>query len=361
MHWRIYGPSPERGGRRFRVIIVTGRGSARKRESSYFATTRDAERFIRAARKELEAASLSVMEAIDRWRDWMKARGLRPSSYETAVARMESLVGGRDMAMGDLTPKRAEALFEAFSARPIMRSGKRLEALPSTDHRMNVLLEARRFARWAMKGEIWHSDPFAGLEVLGRRKRGKKKLRVDEARKLAAVAHAEGGPAAVAALLALYLGMRASEIMGLTVRDLDDGGRLLWIDDSKTDSGRRTLEVPDPLRPMLLALAEDRDSGEPLIIDRHRDWLTRNVRRLCAVADVPTVTPHGLRGTHATLARDAGATGHLVAGALGHASEAVTEAHYLEPGTAQRGTARRVFEVIDGGNCPAAVPRRDAS
>lgn len=360
MHWRIYGPTSERGGRRHRVVIVSGRGSARERDSRYFATEKLAEKFVAAARKELEGASLSVMEAIDRWRDHMIARGLKPSTYDTAVTRMESLLAGKDLAMGDLTPKRGRALFEAFSQRPIMRSGKRLESLPSTDHRMNVLNEARRFARWAMKSKLWGADPFAELEVVGRRKRGKAKLRVDEARKLSAAAMAEGSPAAVAALLALYLGMRASEIMGLTVRDLDDGGRLLWIDDAKTDTGRRTLEVPAPLRPLLLALAKGREPSESLIIDRHRDWLTRNVRRLCAVAGVPVVTPHGLRGTHATLARDAGATGHLVAGALGHASEAVTEAHYLEPGTTQRGNARRVFEVIDGGNCPAAVPQRDA-
>ena len=40
------------------------------------------------------------------------------------------------------------------------------------------------------------------------------------------------------------------------VRDLDDDGKLLWIPDSKTEAGRRTLQVPELLRPMLKALAE---------------------------------------------------------------------------------------------------------
>ena len=37
--------------------------------------------------------------------------------------------------------------------------------------------------------------------------------------------------------------------------DRDDEGKLLWIPDSKTEAGRRTLQVPELLRPMLNELA----------------------------------------------------------------------------------------------------------
>ena len=67
-----------------------------------------------------------------------------------------------------------------------------------------------------------------------------------------AVALADDGEAgAVAALLALVMGMRANEIVSRVVRDLDDDGKLLWIPDSKTEAGRRTLQVPELLRPLL--------------------------------------------------------------------------------------------------------------
>ena len=41
-----------------------------------------------------------------------------------------------------------------------------------------------------------------------------------------------GDEGAVAAMMALVMGMRASEIVSRVVRDLDDDGRLLWIFDS---------------------------------------------------------------------------------------------------------------------------------
>ena len=50
------------------------------------------------------------------------------------------------------------------------------------------------------------------------------------------------------------MGMRANEIVNRVVRDLDDGGKLLWIPDSKTEAGRRTLQVPELLQPHLLGL-----------------------------------------------------------------------------------------------------------
>jgi len=46
---------------------------------------------------------------------------------------------------------------------------------------------------------------------------------------------------------------------------------------------------------------------------------------------VPAVTPHGRRGTHATLAVGAGITGDAVAASLGHENFAVTAAHYARP------------------------------
>ena len=51
------------------------------------------------------------------------------------------------------------------------------------------------------------------------------------------------------------MGMRANEIVTRVVRDLNDDGKLLWIPDSKTEAGPRTLQVPE-LRPYLKALAE---------------------------------------------------------------------------------------------------------
>jgi integrase len=127
---------------------------------------------------------------------------------------------------------------------------------------------------------------------------------------------------------------------------------------SKTDAGRRTLEVPEALRPLLLALARDRIGAAPLFRDRHgerpsRFWLAYHCRKLCRRAMVPDVTPHGLRGTHGSLARRGGATGELVAAQLGHASTAITEGTYVLPEAAQAADARAVaLRVVKGGRSP---------
>ena len=57
---------------------------------------------------------------------------------------------------------------------------------------------------------------------------------------------------AILALAYLLLGARAGEVVLRQVRDVDDGGRPLWIPDSKTEAGRRHLEVPDVLVPHLI-------------------------------------------------------------------------------------------------------------
>ena len=156
------------------------------------------------------------------------------------------------------------------------------------------------------------------------------------------------------ALTALLMGMRASEVTDRVVRDLDDEGRLLWIEVGKTKRSR-TLEVPALLPPYLLALAKDRGPEEQLITrGRHsvatsagRQWLRYWVTYVCHQAEIPRICVHS-RGLHATLATEAGVSSHAVASALGHTSPAVTHAHYVHR---ERGNACR----------PGAWPRSSAS
>jgi integrase/recombinase XerC len=106
------------------------------------------------------------------------------------------------------------------------------------------------------------------------------------------------------------------------------------------------------LAPHLIRLAADRPAQAPLFAHaatrkRATDWAREQVTRMCKLAGVPRVTPHGLRGTNATLATEAGAASHLVAAQLGHASTAITEGGaYIDPhraGAAKRQTALRVL------------------
>jgi integrase len=185
-----------------------------------------------------------------------------------------------------------------------------------------------------------------------------------------AVELADGGDeGATAALVAMLLGMRASEIVSRRVSDLDEDsapGDLLWIPCSKTPAGRRTLEVPDVLRPMLVACAEGKaaeahlfetEEGKP----HWRDWILGNVHRICDLAKVPRVPAHAMRGLLATLTAERGLAGHLIATTLGHEDEKTTMTAYAAPGAAAAGANRRGLVLLQGGQGPAPDDRLPAS
>ena len=73
------------------------------------------------------------------------------------------------------------------------------------------------------------------------------------------------------------------------------------------------------------------------------------VRALCRLAGVPEVVPHSLRGLHATLALEGGATADAVAKALGHSSFAMTEQHYASPSSVSNARSSRVAQTLGGG------------
>jgi integrase len=241
-----------------------------------------------------------------------------------------------------LTPARAAAAYEA------VRQGR------AVDTHRNALAAGRSFGRWCAKLGWLPADPFAGVEPVGRRKRGKPQLHLTEATKLIDVCVAERSRESAAVMLALLLGLRASEVAHRQIRDLDDGGRLLWVPKGKTAAARRHLEVPDVVRPLLLELAGDRPGaawlfGTADLTRPTRHWVYYHVKRLCRVAKVPAVCAHGLRGTHTSLAVAAGATSQVVAAALGHTSTAITESAYLDAQTRARAVQHAALRVLNGG------------
>jgi integrase len=158
-----------------------------------------------------------------------------------------------------------------------------------------------------------------------------------------------GDAGAVAAMMALVMGMRASEIVSRVGRDLDDDGRLLWIPDSKTEAGKRTLRIPDVLRSYLQQLTVNREPEERIFGAHWRDWIRKSVRRICEAAGVPMVTAHGMRGLHSTLAVEHGVSAHVVAASLGHESSATTIQSYIRPEASAGARQRRTLTVLSGG------------
>jgi integrase len=70
-------------------------------------------------------------------------------------------------------------------------------------------------------------------------------------------------------------------------------------------------------------------------------------------APVPHVSAHGMRGLHATLAMDAGVTGHAVAASLGHESVTTTETSYAKREAVAGARQRKSIEVLAARSGPS--------
>jgi integrase len=334
---RVNGPYKHRN--RYRIFVVLASG---KRNARSFDTLAEAEEVVKALHSEL-AGDVIVKDAIKRYLEWLKARGVRPVTLSNAERFLGRFFAGKTgYPLRRLTPAKADALYQAMLTAKHYRG----TGYSAATHR-NTLTEAKRFGGWCVKQKLIKTNPIGAVEPVGRKNAGKEQLRGDEARKLldyCLSAYANGNDKALIPLLCLGLALRASEICGLDARDVDDGGQTLWVTKSKTAAGRRRLEVAGPIAVCLVHQAKDRVG--PLIPGCTPAMVYHHVVRICARAGVTVVCPHGLRGTHATLAAGRGATSTLLMEALGHTSIAVTRRHYVQAGTMEGATAQEAWKQL---------------
>jgi integrase len=347
---RIYGPY-QRGDR---WIIAVAEGETRTDRS--FESEAAALNGIREAEEELKLEGpITVEDALKEYEGWQARRAKRPASIATTMQRLRCMV-----AAGTESLRLAALVRERVEGRYVELSGQ-----VSVDTHRNTLGEARTFGKWAVKRGYLRANPWAEVEAVGKRRKGKPKLRVDEARSFMAKCLELDDPAAVAGMCGLLLGFGASEIVERVGRDVDDGGAILWMDHGKTENRERHVEVPllpEPLEPDWLRRklaelaaaagpagylwrAESRRSKKP---HRDRRWVLDNVKRICRLAGVLEVTSHGLRGTQGTIAAAEGIVPQVVANALGN-TEAVAKAHYIQPGAVATGRSKRALSVLAGG------------
>ena len=356
---RIKGPYSERGGTRFRIRICDAAG----RRDLYFPTRKEALRAIKEAARELPPSTKgrSLGKLLDAYMKDKVQQGLcNMRTAEDQRARLRGWLGDSlEAEPSRLTPKRAATLYESMIQTPTIKTGQP----PTAATQRYTLKLAKGLFRWAVNKGYLSESPFANIQPVGRPSRGKKQLRFDEAERFISTAFQlfdeRQDTMALAAVTALLLGCRASEVLQLRVRDLDCGGTKLWVAarDSdyrgKTANAARDPDVPEVLRPRLLKLSADQapdaylfglgSTGKP----RSRQVLHSTVQRLCVAAGVPVVCTHSLRGVWATAGVRSGALSHTVAAALGHGSFAVTAKHYVQPGALDGARTERLVQMLD--------------
>lgn len=331
---RVLGPYPDRGG--WRVVVVGPDGGRGRR---HFTDQRAAEGYAAAAKRaQAQASVATVAQAIEEYRKHLVAKGNKTSSVSTTMHRLRGFVPDQTMGVRRLTASWCAARYVELAGET------------KADTHRNVLAEVKTWCRWLVGRHLLPSMPLEKVEGLGRRRKGKEQLRIDEAnhwRELA-LAYADAGElGAVAALLTGLCGLRAGEVVALTVRDLDAGGTVLWISESKTEAGRRQVLVPAELRPYLVAASKGKLPLARLLGDHWRDWPRLWVQKLCKEAGVPVVTAHGMRGLCATLGYLAGESPEAVARLLGHASPTVTQESYARSEAVAAGQQERALDLLD--------------
>lgn len=321
---KVYGPYAERAGYRVTVVPV-----GERKRSHVFETESEALDYIKEVRA--SSSDSTIRELVDDFLVNLDERGTAKSTRATAGYRLRGMLGPvLNYKPDDLLDSRCESLYRAY------REGH------APDTHRGALSITKACFEWARKRRRVKYNMWADVDPLDRKHRRKDQLRIDEARKLVkwCLARAATDDGALGVLLALILGLRAHEVVGIVARDLDDGGTILHIAKSKTVAGERTVSLPTMLQAPLVERAQF-TSGR--LLPYKPGWVRDNTKRACRAAGVPVVCAQALRGTHATFALDAGSSGQVVAKSLGHTSERVTRSSYALPGSGRQHEAEEAF------------------
>jgi integrase len=349
---RVKGPYSERGGTRFRLRIVEN--SSKK--DLYFSSEEEALAIMADLQRELGSLTQRQLgEVIDEYCSEKELLG-RAKAQTCSDQRERLRFFLRDHLEQDLkalTPLSAVALYKSAVQEPTPKTGRPMAA---ASHRFYLSL-AKTFFAWAERKKYVAVNPFKEVQPVGRVSTGKPQLRIDEAQQFVTVGlrlfDEEQDLLALGSVMALLMGLRASEVLLRQVRDIDRGATILWIDGGKTRNARRYLDVPAVLQPRLRKLTIDR-AGDELLLGQSRDGVRRDRRslwvavgRICRTAGVPRVCPHSLRGLWATLGVQSGAVSHAVAASLGHGSFEMTAKHYAQPEVVSGACTARMIDMLE--------------
>lgn len=339
---RIVGPYSHRGKLRFR--IQTGPGAYTWAGAG--ATDADARLLAEARARGLqEQVDLTVGGLLNRYLDWLRKMERKSATIVSARNLLRKLLAPLvHMESASVTLRRARERYHEFSA----------ECATASHH--VGLGRARSMWKWGMRQGLVKTNPWLQVDKLGRQRRGKFQLRIDEARRLAdcLMEHVTTCDAALAILIAQFMALRVSEITSRQVRDADNDCTLLWVPDAKTPAGRRVQEIPVAIQDAIRTRIASRLPGDPLLQNQWglkptQKWISNRLTKYCAMAGVPRIVMHSLRGQWASIAIESGALSHTVAQQLGHANFATTQRHYATPESVEAGRQRGRLKLLTGG------------
>lgn len=147
-------------------------------------------------------------------------------------------------------------------------------------------------------------------------------------------------------LLVSKTGLRFAEALALTPEDFDFERQQIIVNKSwnykapigsfqktKNESSNRVVMVDWHLMNQFKSLIQNKESGWPIFVPHNKRVFNSTVNGLlekyCYKLDIPTISVHGLRHTHASLLLYEGVSVASVAKRLGHANTTTTQETYI--------------------------------
>jgi len=147
-------------------------------------------------------------------------------------------------------------------------------------------------------------------------------------------------------LLCLKTGLRFSEALALTRGDFDFEKRMITVnktfdykitgkitDETKTKSSMRKILIDKDLSKQFDELTADMPAEKAIFIADGNNVFNSTVNyrltQLCKKAEIPVITIHGLRHSHASILLYKGISIHSISRRLGHSNVSVTQDVYL--------------------------------
>ncbi|MBC1780101.1 site-specific integrase [Listeria booriae] len=145
-------------------------------------------------------------------------------------------------------------------------------------------------------------------------------------------------------LLVIKTGLRFSEALALTPLDFDFSKQKITINKTwnykkangsfqptKNESSNRKVQIDWQLAMQFSQLIKAKKQDEPIFVKNRvfNSTINSRLKVLCSSANIPIITVHSLRHTHASLLLFAGVSIASVANRLGHSSMTTTQETYL--------------------------------
>ena len=368
----------ELGKGKARLIVSFGSGDNRQRfcKTVTYKTKKELKQMYDAFEEECKDAEplsdITVKELVDSYIDHCKMLGRKATTlrgYRIAVERLQPSVE-RTLAKNCTTHQLEKQIAEMSS-----------NGLSAKSIRNTIAVLSAAF-RHAVKINQLKENPCELLTLPKGKPRDIRILYMDEIQDfLFAIADCDLNEKC-AYELALFLGLRRSEIIGLKESDVDIVSGMVSIhstrhrvdgedydDTTKTERSTRTLALPDILLVDIARLLEIHrqfpyEKTDYLIQDGVGNplggqALASRLDRLEEEKGLPHVTLHGLRHTYASLLHASGVDMAQISAELGHSNLATTQniyTHILKtPSQSSRGIASTINRITENGQKVAKI------